>query len=411
MGGRPRSLGKHALFFLALALLCSIVAHSAASVGIGVNRGEISYEDVLQNGYAEETVLVTTDSPDPIGGGYEIEGDLAPWIRIDPPNETFAFSSSEPYALKIVVEPPQDARLQRYTGGVRVITGELARTEGGKIGTTTRAAFLIKISAGVTGTEVIKCVVGGVRIKDTEIGQPFDFVATVQNTGNVRLQPRYTVQVWDQNYSRLVLNTTVTAPRQILPTTMAEFTWHIRHDLQPGQYWARIDVPECHGASDLTFDILDRGGIADKGELVRIDVQPRAKTGEIVPAYAIFRNIGARTVSAKFTGTVTDQEGTRIFKVIDTDAQNVLPGETAKLETFFNPTASGRYIIAGRVLYNNKLTYQKSAILNVEGPGMVPALEWSWFILIAVVIVILVLLILIARRRRQSRGRRTIFRR
>ena len=58
--------------------------------------------------------------------------------------------------------------------------------------------------------------------------------------------------------------------------------------------------------------------------------------------------------------------GSSIEKVIDTDTYNVPPGQTARIETFFNPTEPGQYVVAGRVLYNNKLTFQKSTIITCK---------------------------------------------
>ena len=185
----------------------------------------------------------------------------------------------------------------------------MLRTEGGKIGTTTRAAFLIKIGLGVSGTQVIACSAGGIQVKNTEIGQPFDFVASVYNKGNVRIRPDFNILIYDQYQTKLLKNLTVSATEDILPTTTAQTLRSVSQDLDIGQYWARVDVPLCGDSSFLTFDVLDRGGIADQGELLSIDVNPWAKTGDIIPIYAVFKNEGSRTVSAKFNGTVTTATG------------------------------------------------------------------------------------------------------
>jgi len=416
-GSRPLvSLGTFTGFFtglfclLACVLLSvSLLAPATSAVGIGVNKAVISYEDVLQNGYAQDEVLVTTDSEQPIVGTWQLEGEITPWVRIEPNDTAFTFSKNQPYQLTVIVEPPLDAQLRSYTGGIRILTGQLDRTEGGKIGTSTRAAFLIRLGLGVTGTQNLQCRAGGIQIKSTEIGQPFDLVASVANTGNVRISPDFVVEVYDQAQERLLKNVTIPGSQEILPTVTGEFLKRVAQDLPVGQYWARVSVPLCGDVALVTFDVLDRGTIADQGELVRIDAQPWAKTGDIIPIHAVFRNLGSRTVTAKFKGTVTTQPGGSIAKVIDTDTYNVPPGETAQIETFFNPTEPGQYVVAGRVLYNSKLTFQKSTILNVQGPFLKAASGYGWLVLIAIAIVILLLLILIRRKRR--RGRHVILRR
>ncbi len=399
MGGVGTLRTLVSLFVLALLLATSVLA-----IGLGVNKGRIHYEDVLQNGYAQEEVIVTTDSEEPITGTYQFEGSIAPWLRVEPEAEFFSFSRSEPYKLVVIVEPPADAQLQEYSGGVRILTGEIGRTGGGLIGTTTRAAFLIRIGLGLSGTQHIECRAGGIQIQDTEIEQPFDFMATVVNRGNVRIQPDFVIQVFDRFQEELMMNVTVPMDREILPTVTQEFLTQIQQELPPAQYWARVNVPLCDDASLVTFDVLDRGGIADKGELVRIDASNWASTGDILPIYAIFKNTGSRTVIAKFKGTITTSDG-KLVKVIETDQYNVPPGQTAEIETFFNPTEAGRYIVSGRVLYNNKLTFQKSTIINVQGPMLVAARQFGGPILLIllIIIVILLILIMIAKKRRRRR--------
>lgn len=395
-------------------LLCFLfLIPSTLGVGIGVNKGRLSFEEVLQNGYAEEYVEVVTESETPILGTYQFEGDIAPWLRVEPPDQNFTFSSGNPHKMKVIIEPPTDARLEQYSGGLRVLTGDIGRSTGGKIGTATRAAFLIRIGLGVTGTESLECRVGGVRIQDTEEGQPSDFIASVSNRGNVRIKPVFIVEIFDQYQTELLKNITLEMEDEILPTATDEYVTQLFHELPAGQYWARVRTPLCRGTSLLTFDVFEPGGIVDKGELIRIEAAPWAETGEILPIKAIFRNMGSRTVSARFKGTVTTREGGELVKVIDTDPINVLLGETKELETFFNPTIPGQYIVAGRVYYNKKLTFQKSTVINVNGYPLEAVSNYGGlFILIfIIIIVILFLLILIAKKRKRKQRHRILHRR
>ncbi|MBR9693103.1 hypothetical protein GOV07_04205 [Candidatus Woesearchaeota archaeon] len=389
----------------ALFLLLLVFTPVTLAVGIGVNKGSISYEDVLQNGYAQEVILVTTDSPETIIGTYQFEGGIAPWLRVEPPVDEFEFSRGNPYALTLIVEPPRDARLEDYDGGFRVLTGEILRSDGGKIGTSTRAAFFIKIALGVSGTERLECSMGGVRIKDTELEQPFDFMANVVNKGNVRIQPEFKISIYDQFQEKLVAELAVPMDEEIFPTVTSNFVTQVTYDLSPGQYWATVELPLCGDSTFLTFDVLDRGGVADKGELLRVEAQSWAETGDIIPIKAIFLNKGSRIVSAKFKGTITTRNGGRLVKVIDTDLYNVPPGETAEIETFFNPVDPAQYIVAGRVLYNNKLTFQKGTVINVEGMKLLAAASFGgpFLLILFLLIAILVFLILIARKKRRRR--------
>lgn len=387
------------VWWLRWCLVLVLCTQLSFAVGIGVNKGVINFDEVLQNGYAQEVVTVSTDSDVPIGARYELVGELAPWIRIEPSQETFTFSRNAPYEMTIIIEPPPDAQLRSYEGGVRVLTTEVGRTANGRIGTATRTAFFIRIGSSITGTQRLECLVGGVDIRATEVGLPFEFRGSVINRGNVRVTPEYTITVRDQLQEQVVDEFTLAA-EEILPTVTQRTIRQVSHDLAPGQYWAFVETDACEGGRLITFDVLERGGIADYGELQRIEVSSWANTGEIIPIYAVFSNLGERTVAARFQGTITDEDGERIHKVIDTTPVNIPPGETTRIETFFNPTEPGRYIVAGRVHYNNKLTFQRSAIVNVRGNKLIPSFDYTLVIIIGIIIFLLLLLILKKRRRR-----------
>jgi hypothetical protein len=111
-------------------------------------------------------------------------------------------------------------------------------------------------------------------------------------------------------------------------------------------------------------------------------------------------------VSAKFKGTINS--GDEIFKIIDTDSVDVAPGEITKIRTYFNPLQEGQYMVTGRVLYNKKLTFEKSSVINVNPYGK-PAGGavgvGSVILLMVIIIIILLLIILIVKRGRKKQKR------
>ena len=105
-----------------------------------------------------------------------------------------------------------------------------------------------------------------------------------------------------------------------------------------------------------------------------------------------------RTVSAKFKGVVTSEN--KIVDTIDSDFYDVAPDETASITVYFTPKKFGQYIISGRVLYNNKLSFEKSTVVNVnEG---VEKSEFNWFYVLVLIVIIIVILLLLIRIRRKK---------
>lgn len=394
------------MFVILLAMQLVLNSFFVQATVIGANKGIINFKNVLKNGYAQEFMTLTTDTDFNLSITYKIEGEIAEWVRLEPSAQPFFISRDHPYVVAVVIEPPEDAKNQDYSGSVSFLTGALAGPEG-QFGTAVRAAINTRIGISITGQEIVSCGAAGFELNDVEEGYPLEFYAVVTNGGNVRIKPNFVLEFWNQDQTKLVQSFSFTINESILPTVQKRVFYSIAHDLEIGQYWVRVKTPLCGEgeAAFLTVSVIERGGVSDKGELVNIENVAWAKAGDIVPIDAVFRNLGARVVSAKFKGTITS--GEEIFKIIDTDPLDVAPGETVKIRTYFNPTQNGQYTITGRVLYNKKLTFDRSSILNVNPSGQPSSqgsgFSWSVVLIILIGIIIILLLLIIRRKKKMIR--------
>jgi hypothetical protein len=382
-----------------------LVSSSVFATVIGANKGIVDYRNVLKNGYAQELVTLTTDTDFNLSITYKAEGTIASWLRFEPTNQPFFISRDHPYTIAVIVEPPGDTPIEHYSGSIRFMTGALAGPEG-QFGTAVRTAINIRLGIDITGQQILSCSASGFRMDDVEEGYPFEFYGMFSNSGNVRLKPEFVLEFWNQDQSKLVETIRFSADESILPTVQKEIFASLKHKLPVGQYWVRISTPTCEdkGGGFLTVSVIERGGVSDKGELVSIENAPWAKAGEIVPIDAVFQNLGSRVVSAKFKGTVTS--GDEIFKIIDTDSVDVMPGEAARLRTYFNPSQEGQYMITGRVLFNKKLTFERSSVLNVKGLGSGAQGGFKTGIILILLLAIIILLVLLIFKRRRKRQQR-----
>lgn len=331
---------------------------------LGVNRVSLTYNDVLRGGYAEDKVVITIGSEESIPVFFEAKGDIADWIRFEPMKGPIFVNMDNSGRLKIIVEPPNDARVGTYEGKVLITTGSLGKVES-SMGSSVEVAFEIKIEVSISDTQILSCNSGGFEIKDSEIGEAIEFSATVLNNGNVRIRPMIEFKIFDQMQEKEILSTNYTAKNEVLPTTSQEILDRIELELPEGQYWAEIRCPDCAGDGAMkTFSILEKGGISDIGEFVRIENSPWAKTGELIPITAYFRNRGERSVYTQFKGTIS-KDG-KIVQVLESDFITVAPQETVPIDMFFKPNEIGQYKINGRIYYNNKITFQKGSIINVN---------------------------------------------
>ena len=396
---------KRGIIFLALALL---LVSNASAVSIGVNKAVLNFEDVLNGGYAEDTIIISTDASRNVSIEKEVSGDIEEWVRFEP--EETVLNRQKPGRLTIIIEPPIDIATGNYQGEIRLITSPIDEIRSGQFGSAIRTSFRIKVQLSVTNDEIVSCTVGGFNLKDTEITYPVEFSATATNNGNVRVRPNFQIEIFNQQQTETAERAEYIVGRDILPTTTQEiFNSFENWNLDTGQYWAKINSELCSGERTITFNVVEKGEIADKGELMSINNPLWVKVGDIVPIETVFRNTGTRYESAQLKGTVKLQD--QIVKVIDTDPIDIAPGETITLETFFNPKMVGQYHIDARVLYNNKLTFWKKSVLNAqtseEYEQRVRTLAWkSWSKVILVLIVIAILVLLIQIKKKKSKIQR-----
>ena len=390
-----------AIIFISM-IIFLIALSSVSATGLSVNKAAMDFKNVLKGGYAEDTVYVASDSDYDIPLSYQVLGDVKDWISFEPDinktNITLYISKTHGQTLKVIIQPPTDTPAGNYTGNVRVMTGTFNRPEG-PYGSQLQAAFMITIRVEVTGNQLLSCNVGGISIPDTEIGKVIEYSMTVVNDGNVRIRPNVSIDFWNQDQTKLVMNKASNFNNQeILPTTSQLLFTNFDNTLRIGQYWAYATIAPCGRSELVSFSVVEKGSIVDNGELVRIENKPWASIGEIVPVIAYFRNTGVRPVSAKFKGVVLLDN--RIVENIDSDYYDIAPGDLNNITVFFTPQKLGQYYISGRILYNNKLSFEKSSILNVNS-GTEQAGFNMWYAVIIIVIVIIILLLLIIIRKKR----------
>ena len=81
---------------------------------------------------------------------------------------------------------------------------------------------------------------------------------------------------------------------------------------------------------------------------------------------ATFTNIGQRSVLARYIGDIRVDE--KVVQTIETESLRVQPQESVELIDYFTPRKPGEYVVQGRVRYNEKVTFQKGTVINVNYP-------------------------------------------
>ncbi len=387
---------KSVFRIFALLILVLILGPTVVyGISIGVSPSKLSFPDMLAGGYSEKTVTVSTNFEENLTAHYTVEGNIKEWIRFEPNETIFVFSKAVPYKPKIIVEPPNNIRNGTYSGNIYFVTDYIGNVES-RAGGIVKVAVGFNINVDITNKEISRCKGGGLDLKDNEVGYPIELRFTVTNEGNVRIKPKVSVDIWDQLQENIVLSREITSD-EVLPTITRNIFKGIPINLDIGQYWATVSVPEC-GVSDLlTFSIVEKGAIIDKGVLNQITNSVWAFVNEPIEIKADFRNTGERAVFARFKGTVKLDD--KIVKILETEEIEVPAGEKADLTAFFIPEQPGRYVISGKVIYNKKFTFEKGSILNVNpNPETAKGLNFGKFFPLIVYLIIVITIIFILRK-------------
>jgi hypothetical protein len=387
------------IFYLGLMILA--FCHFGSAVSIGVSPGSFSIDNLLREGYGERTVRISTNSEEIVQGHFETRGELSEWISFQPNRTTFNMTSGQPYILKIIISPPNDAASGTYSGFIDFVTDTVG-AQGSRAGSLVKAGVTLRFGATVTDEQIIDCTAGGFSVSDIEEGFPLILSYTILNKGNVRISPPVQFEILDWLQEKTISAQDLSSP-VVLPTVEDR----IEHDISIGaiplgQYIARITIPQCGSSGISDFSIVEKGAIIDKGSLERIENKAWAYVNEPVEISAIFTNSGPRQVGATFLGSIKLDD--RIVEVIETREVRVDPGETASLSEFFTPKEVGRYIITGRVAYNKKLTFEKGSVLNVnpaDDEGTKP--RYSLLLIYLIIVISIIFLIRKIRKERKKR--------
>ena len=377
--------GRNAALLLVITL---ILMQLTSSANVGVSPAAIIFKDVLRGGYAERPVIITIDTQNPILATATTRGEIASWLKFSEQN--FTITKGTPHQLMISVTPPADTPNGNYTGFVTINSDRLANAKEGHATGLIVPTLDIYITVQVTDQELVSCRASNFKTASVEEGEDIIFEIDVLNKGNVKLNPQITFDIWDQDSVNIVKQFTYTQS-QIAPTQSGHLIIKIpSNDLPLGQYWVDMQAIECYASQTLTFDILEEGALYAAGVLQKITLSPWAEIGEIVPISVSFKNIGEKPLDAKFSGQVKFKN--KIIQLFESDQKLFVPiNNQSMFQFYFTPQKAGKYIISGRVFYDNKRTYEQSAILNVKPNQNVFKLISKRAIYIILIIIIIIL--------------------
>jgi len=143
---------------------------------------------------------------------------------------------------------------------------------------------------------------------------------------------------------------------------------------------------------------VEEGALKAQGSLTKIITLPWVDKGDTTSIKAYFENTGEKTVQAMFKGEIT-QNG-KIVQILESEKNSVSIGEINEFNFYFTPREVGKYIVTGRVFYDGKRTFEKSAVINVRDSGF----KLSKLKMPAIYLVLIILIAFLLYKIRKERG-------
>jgi hypothetical protein len=357
-------LMKKSGFFLGIMFILFLQMSTASTIGISPSR--ITFNNVLRGGFAERVVVISIDADSYAELTVKPRGEIEKWLNFS--DKSFRVSRDDPYELVVSVNPPSDMPNGIYRGILRVESSGTGQARADYATGIIKTALDLAIEVEITDIESMNCRASLFNVNSVEKGDDIVFTMEVLNQGNIRLRPNVKINIWDQEQSRVVMTRDFTN-QEILPTKKDKILMKVPSSgLEIGQYWAEIISIDCLSSEILTFDVLEVGAMKADGMLVQILAKTWADSGETIPISVIFENTGEKNLEAIFRGNI--MTGNKIFQILESEERVFVPmGESTIMQFYFTPKTEGKYVISGRVFYDGKRTFEKSAIVNVRPMG------------------------------------------
>lgn len=246
------ALKRFKLIFLVLFILLTT---TVSAVTITTEPNELIFENVLNNGYAEKTIKLSSDSPGPVQISLSATEPIKQWVSFEP--VTASVSSASPTEFKVIIKP-SNAALGIYQGFLVISVV----SSGSELTTSVITSIGREMKIEITDQEITQAAIKDVVIKDTEQDSPIKVSVTVQNQGNIALTPFFQINILDVTKSK-ILKSAISDKKAILPSSTDVIELNIPNDLALGTYWAQITASLednwILGKRLIKFNIVEKG--------------------------------------------------------------------------------------------------------------------------------------------------------
>lgn len=368
---------------------------------IGLSPSSISETDLLRDRAIEKTVNLQRDLADlPLVLEVEFTGTDGRFLR--GPEEVFfeegQFQTSYTFELF-----PEAAATGQYEAQVSFLPQKTddGAVEGGT-GFGIRRGVALKVDFTVTDEEVLEYNVSHTELRQTEVGLPFYFSYTVNNTGNVEWRPEYVEVSFVEAFASAYSDTYRVEGESLEPAqpgNMSTIKVDVEHELPIGHYDATIDFYDqgrlVHSAPGSLI-VFEKGTLAQSAQLLSLKVnKEQFAAGENIQLTARMKNDGDITTVGVLVTEVYAEDGT-LVDILTSNERSAAPGQEVDIDQLLKLQDAGNYRIESAIEYaGTRVTDPQEVVISIEDTLLSNGISFLPYILLGAAFLLLVFVILL----------------
>lgn len=339
---------------LILVFLGLLIVDIVNAAEISLDKDDLIFSNVRRNGYAFNSLTITSDSPEDFRVNYILTGSLKDFITISS-DRNLLVSREAPLTLNIEVRPGNIAN-GIYQGS---IIFSFERLGGAKI-SNEENSFVIDYKVEVTDKLIKQAIVKSLNIDDINIGNSIKLSVLVENQGNIEISPILRLRFNDlgKEYS---LNTN----EIVLPGREKLINFELgSYELNLGNN--NLDVYVLLGnillrQENLDFYIFDKDESIRKIILRRIKNENKVHVNDDLEIKAFLDNKNIDTLVRFKAKIYLDNEF-----ITNVESEEVLSenGKEMEITAKFKPFRTGFYTIRGYLDYGNRKSQEIESVFE-----------------------------------------------
>lgn len=347
------------LLFLNLTGLCSAIT-------LGAGPSSLEFLNVNKGGYAEQNLVVYTDSEENLTIRIEATGPISEWLTFN--ETTFILPAGGRVEIHTKVEPPVVTPNGLYNGRIHF---QAALQKEAENSTTfpTKAGTSILATIGVTGEKRYNYKINSILVKDIEVEYPVKINISVTNTGNIDVVPQLFLTIRDDN-KKIILQENY-SDSEITPTTTREIQIELENiSMDPGLYWIEITW-DLGGKQEISLEVLEKGALAIYGKLTSITIDKHiVQEDDVVRIDGTLVNAGEEFIDTavfkvEVYSTSEKSSKNKLEELVESEPYSIPVGSERQITSYFTPEKAGKYLLRGYVVYSGKKTRVKDVELEV----------------------------------------------